>query len=306
MSKYGKPIWQYVEDAARSFEAKTFTPIEIIRKVQLVNPMVPENTIRDYVIAMAPNHSSSHHHPSTQKLHGILNYLGNGNFALLGKSAEIKAQNELPKAKNHEKAGGSKPIPAKIDVQTLKRECENFKQYEGRASLYDIALEIIDAYPFQAVLIILATWNVSRWRFMAANSQRIVDLKNTLNECKPLFEQLKNEDFKTANFDQISLPVKEIYAKLSKIKGVEFTGGSKVMHLFNRNLFVMWDQPIREEYNLGTSGSAYLTFLKLMQQKISDIQWSDPSKTLAKAIDEYNQATITIPKNTIKYGKKTT
>jgi hypothetical protein len=33
-----------------------------------------------------------------------------------------------------------------------------------------------------------------------------------------------------------------------------------------------------------------------MQDRLKNIEWNMPNKTLAKAIDEYNQATITIPK----------
>jgi hypothetical protein len=33
-----------------------------------------------------------------------------------------------------------------------------------------------------------------------------------------------------------------------------------------------------------------------MQAEVKAIEWNVPNKTLAKAIDEYNQVTITIPK----------
>jgi hypothetical protein len=82
MSKYGKPIWQYVLEAAKSLEIKTFSPIDIIRKVHEINAQIPDVTIRSYVLAMAPNHHSSKHYPSTRKLHGYFWYLGNGRFQL--------------------------------------------------------------------------------------------------------------------------------------------------------------------------------------------------------------------------------
>ncbi len=78
MSKCGKPIWQYVLDAAKSLETKIFTPIDIIRKVHEINPKIPDVSIRSYVLAMAPNHPFSNHWPSTRKLHGYLKYLGEG------------------------------------------------------------------------------------------------------------------------------------------------------------------------------------------------------------------------------------
>jgi len=94
MSKYGKPIWQYVLEAAKELKQKTFAPIDIIRKVHEKNPKIPSVTIRSYVIAMAPNHPSSKHHPSTRKLHCFFKYLGDGLFQLFPKKIEDKMEIE--------------------------------------------------------------------------------------------------------------------------------------------------------------------------------------------------------------------
>ena len=99
--------------------------------------------------------------------------------------------------------------------------------------------------------------------------------------------------------------VKEIYSKFSKIKGVQYTGASKVMHLLNRELFVMWDKDIRRTYGFDNDDAAdYFGFLKIMQKKFKDVIWETPDKTFAKAIDEYNQVTITIPIMEKRYGNK--
>jgi hypothetical protein len=94
MSKFGKPVWQYVYDAAKQLNGP-FTPMDIIRKVHEVNTKVPEVTIRAYVIAMAPNHPSSHHYPSTRKLHGFFNYLGGGHFKLLDATIDNPEEEEI-------------------------------------------------------------------------------------------------------------------------------------------------------------------------------------------------------------------
>lgn len=80
MSKYGKPVWQYVLEAAEEFNGRTFTSMDIIRKVQEKNPSIPEVTIRCHVIGMAPNHPSSKHYPSLRASHSAFSYLGNGHF----------------------------------------------------------------------------------------------------------------------------------------------------------------------------------------------------------------------------------
>jgi hypothetical protein len=190
-----------------------------------------------------------------------------------------------------------------MDIETLKEAGVTFKQTEGRASYYDIALEIIEKTPFQAVLIIMVTWNGGRWRFKAKDGQNVIDLRNAVAKGISMMESLKGKDFETVNFDEIETAVKEIYSLFSKVEGVEYTGASKAMHLLNPKLFVMWDQPIRDHYRCATDANGYLNFQKKMQIEFKGIEWSNPEKTFAKAIDEYNQATITFPYNEKKYGK---
>jgi RecB family endonuclease NucS len=91
VSKYGKPIWQHVFEAAKGLKVKTFSPMDIIRKIHVTDPEIPSGTIRSYVIAMAPNHPSSGHHPSTRRLHGFFEYLGNGRFRIK-EQAEIETE----------------------------------------------------------------------------------------------------------------------------------------------------------------------------------------------------------------------
>jgi len=93
MSKYGKPVWQYVLEAAKEING-TFTQTDIIRKVKQKNSRIPDVTIRAYVIAMAPNHPFSGHWPSTRRLHGLFKYLGEGRFTLLKKDTEDTSEAE--------------------------------------------------------------------------------------------------------------------------------------------------------------------------------------------------------------------
>jgi hypothetical protein len=191
-----------------------------------------------------------------------------------------------------------------MNIETLKQACEEYKNEEGRASFYDVALEIADSHPLQASIIILAVWNMNRFRFMASDSENLVALQEAIEECKLLVDRLKGKDFKTVNFDEIKDTVMKIYSKLSKVMGVEYTGASKVMHLLNRELFVMWDTDTRKKYGFHMADETdYFNFLKLMQEKVKDIEWNMPNKTLAKAIDEYNQVNITIPEMQ-KRGKR--
>jgi len=190
----------------------------------------------------------------------------------------------------------------KISLEDLKEKCKKFRKMEGRASFYDIAGEIVGDYPLQACIIILATWNIGRFRFFMSNPKNLSDLIDTLEKNKPLFEKIRGRKFQTVNFDEISDVVKQIYSAFSSIKGVEYTGTSKVMHLLSKDLFVMWDIEIRkgykEKYEIpkGNSSKDFLDFQKLMQKLFGDIKWDDPNRTLPKAIDEYNYVIFTLPK----------
>jgi len=109
-----------------------------------------------------------------------------------------------------------------------------------------------------------------------------------------IWRRTKNFNFQSTNFDEIKEIVEHIYMILSAVKGVEYTGASKVMHLLNRNLFVMWDGYIRDEYEYGDTGEDYVDFLKQMQEKFKDIDWDMPDKSFTKVIDEYNYVTISL------------
>lgn len=191
-----------------------------------------------------------------------------------------------------------------VDVITLKQKCEEFEMVEGRASFYDIASEIVNEYPLQAFIIILATWNMGRFRFMASDSRNLIDLKNALEYCEPLFEKIKGKNLRSTKFNEIREIVEKIYNSFSEVKGVEYTGASKIMHLFNRDLFVMWDRYIRGKYGYKTSAEDYLNFQKRMQDEFGGIEWNEPDKTLAKAVDEYNYVTVTLPELKKRRKKK--
>lgn len=88
--------------------------------------------------------------------------------------------------------------------------------------------------------------------------------------------------------------VRQIYSNLSKVEGVKYTGASKVMHLLNRELFVMWDRDTRKEYGYPKANKdGYLHYLKKMQDKVKNMELTMPNKTLPKIIDEFNFMEIT-------------
>lgn len=205
MPKYEKLIWQWALDAARELKTDTFTPIDIIRKVQAQNPKVPAGTIRSYVIAMAPNHPSSRHHPSTQKLHGYFNYLGNGVFALKEKAIEGVDPTEIENIEY-------------VDLETtqlsLERDLEAFisddvSTIEDGLSLYD-----------------------EKGRQYSVESGRI-DLLARDKDGGIVVVELKAGEAKDASLTQILAYMEDIKTKHSKVEKIR---GMIIAHAFSPRL----------------------------------------------------------------------
>ena len=199
-----------------------------------------------------------------------------------------------------------------IDEKYFIESVNKFKEIEKRANFYDIAREIFNKYPIQACVIILAVWNVGNFRFVKNREQFLFEFKSTFEECKPLFKQLENLDFRNTDFDAVQDIIKEIYNKLAKINGVSYTGASKVMHLVNPNIFVIWDSYISgqkpkkyyKDLDIAKNGrkfkkyernaEGYINFHKDMQITFKDIKYNG-ERTFAKVIDEFNYVNITLP-----------
>lgn len=145
-----------------------------------------------------------------------------------------------------------------------------------------------------------------------------------LRDLEPEFAKLRGKRFLTADFNEefVSNAIKTIYGELKRIPEL---GGptviSKVLHLLNPEIFVMWDGNIRKAYrvknrHLGEFAEGYLEFLEEAQREIkeafSDYQKGSKkdfdeiekevrskfkNKTLARIVDEYNYITYTLSLN---------
>lgn len=186
----------------------------------------------------------------------------------------------------------------KLTLDDLNAAHEKFMLLEPKGGFYDFAKAFIERESIYdkigGALILIATWNSGRFRF--ANKSTIIDeLGEAFMYSQPLFKELKGKRLETANFDEIQGDIKEIYSRFSKIRGVEYTGASKLMSLYNTNLFVMWDKYIREEYGFGQSADEYARFLKECKESTKDVEWQNIKVSLAKAVDEHNYVNISLP-----------
>jgi hypothetical protein len=177
----------------------------------------------------------------------------------------------------------------------FEEKVEKFPRLEpARDQFYFMALNLLKrGYELEAYILILATWNFAGFRYILTHFN-LDSFRKTINEINPLFESLDSQNFRDANFEDATLceDIKKIYDKLRVV--VKQTGASKIMHLRNPNLFVMWDTGIRSILKIKNRASPedYISFLKKMKTRFGSIQWEDRERTFAKAIDQYNYVEV--------------
>jgi len=202
-------------------------------------------------------------------------------------------------------------------IKTVQ-ELRKMEKQEG-GSLYDRSVKLVDKdCKTEAYILILATWNVGHARF-AGSRLNIDEFEKTITGLQCHIDKLKKATIESIDFGTYEPEIKKIYTALASIEGIKYTGASKVMHLINPNLFVMWDTCIRGHRRKRNyqklrivkdkywprkwyreNDQYYLQFLKDMQglfghlcPRYSKSRYS--YRTFAKAIDEYNYWNITRP-----------
>jgi len=169
---------------------------------------------------------------------------------------------------------------------------------------------------------------LNNWKCRISYS-RTHEILEVLKRIDNLFTCLKDEDIVSITFDkfvivdeqklQIKEVIKKIYEDLSPVTSppvgkAGHTATSKIMHMVNPELFVMWDKKIRDNYGCYGSSEGYVNFLQKMQGMIKELiknysqthnireeeakeeirkKCHDLKKTLAKLIDQYNYLKFT-------------
>lgn len=210
-----------------------------------------------------------------------------------------------------------------ITDQDFVEATRKFEELEKRGSFYEMAVNLMNNnFEIEAYFLILATWNFAVFRY-AVKDFNVNRFREKIRELDQYFIHLKDENFRTINFADYEDDIKKIFATLSSIKGVEFTGASKIIHLKNRWVFVMWDgyikgQKPRKYYNeleivkngdwrfkiYQNNPEDYFQFLKDIQERFKNINFLSNEKTFAKAIDEFNYVNITLPIQEMEKNKK--
>lgn len=207
----------------------------------------------------------------------------------------------------------------KPNQKEFNNKCKEFNKGEKRGSYYDLANEIFKDHPIQACMLIIAVWNGGYFSKISNKGLVLKKFKFAFKKCGPLFKKLKGKKLSDVNLENKTTQenIKKIYSILSKIKGIKHTGASKVMHLVNKELFIMWDSYINgnhpkehyeklnlnyKKYKRNTEG--YLEFLKDMKKNFENLKNPSKIRTFAKCIDEYNYMIYTKPIKRIEKKNK--
>ncbi|MCL4362776.1 hypothetical protein M1585_04820 [Candidatus Parvarchaeota archaeon] len=199
-------------------------------------------------------------------------------------------------------------------IEVFKNSIKKFDEIENlRGEIYWRCLNLIDKNlkfgedqvesRLDAYLLLLASWNVANFR--KTLTEDFDTFKTAISSCEEGFSKFEDKNFENIDFEEYRSDISNIFNKLSKVNAILYTGASKVMHLRNPKVFLMWDVKIRgrEGYKIkGEDGNAYVDFLKKVQSSFSKIfvdinkillEDKHKNKTVTKAIDEYNYVTIT-------------
>ena len=199
-----------------------------------------------------------------------------------------------------------------------------FHELESRQRYYDEylvsdsssrlrSMTNLDVRAVSRLILFLNQWS-TRYRTPAE------DLLEAIESVAPIFKNLHELTLLDADFDgsfagdcSVKEAIQIVFDAIVK-RGprVETTGTSKILHMINPDLFVMWDAPIRGGYAVGKSAEDYSErFLPRVQGQVrlAMRQYSEATgvsktevvehftqcgHTLAKVIDEFNYVKFTL------------
>ena len=118
-----------------------------------------------------------------------------------------------------------------ITQEEFNQNLKDFDKLEKRGTFYPMFLNMIEkGFETEAFLFILSTQNFATFRY-AMKEFDLNNFQKTVKELKPYFNKFKDKSIETINFQNYKTETKYIFDTLAKIKGIQFTGASKLMHL---------------------------------------------------------------------------
>lgn len=212
--------------------------------------------------------------------------------------------------------------------------CKKFHEKERREVGYLASMKMLgdggnENHVLIASTLLIITWNAARFiRLKKEIKERLEDeIAGAYKEIKDELGKLKIETLEKLDLEENSKReiIKHIFSKFSEKKSIGATGASKILHLLNPHLFMMWDDKIRKAYHKlhskeqrhkEGSPECYIEFLRdsqkiiksLLEKKSKDElreihrKWVEESygkefaieETLLKMLDECNYVKFTL------------
>ncbi len=204
---------------------------------------------------------------------------------------------------------------------------ERFKRDEPRAFVYELALGETRRSVVNGILLLLLIWNreayqnMDRHAFFRFLGRHKVELESAIAKIEPVLALFKSEGLETVNLSKHGEAIKQIFVELCTPKKMGPTAAGKALHLLQPQLFMMWDDNIREGHGLAEIekvagerslkkrdyieyyAGAYVTFMDRMQKlakslladcSIDTVIEENDGYTLPKLLDEYNYCVYTL------------
>jgi len=166
--------------------------------------------------------------------------------------------------------------------------CKKFHEGEQRDIAYVVSRNVVSRDPsnisfiLAGAKVIIITWNAVRFQRLPKEVRDNLenDILEAYMKTKLELEKLKGEILENLNLNdgELKETIKRIFLEFSSKKSIEFTGASKILHMLNPFVFMMWDNNIRSAYHKLHTGNhksgspeCYLEFLKQSQEIIKTI-----------------------------------
>ena len=174
------------------------------------------------------------------------------------------------------------------DPEKFLEYCKKFHEEEPRDIAYVVSRNVVSRDPsnisfiLAGAKIIIITWNAVRFQRLSKEVRDNLenDILEAYTKTKLELKKLKGERLENLNLNdgELEETIKRIFLEFSSKKSIEFTGASKILHVLNPFVFMMWDNNIRNAYHKlhidnhkSGSSECYLEFLKQSQEIIKTI-----------------------------------
>ena len=160
--------------------------------------------------------------------------------------------------------------------------CKKFHELELRDIAYVVSWSLVARNPddqsfvLASAKLIIITWNIVQFQKLKTDIKLKLedDILDAYNRSRDIFKKLRDKRLWELDLDDDKLKndIKYIFHAFSSKKSIGITGASKILHILNPYVFMMWDREIRQAYHLLHNKDheigdekCYLEFLKQSQ-----------------------------------------